>query len=43
MTAEPMAIPRTLPEEETVAMAELLLDHVTARFDAVDGEITGSN
>ena len=38
-----MAMPRTLPEEETVAIAELLLDHVTARFDAVDGEIAGSN
>ena len=38
-----MATPRTLPEEETVAMAELLVDHIIARFDAVDGEITGSN
>lgn len=43
MTAEPMAMPRTLPEEETVAIAELLVVHITARFDAVDGEIIEVN
>lgn len=29
ITAEPIAIPRTLPEDETVAIAELLVDHIT--------------
>jgi hypothetical protein len=38
-----MAIPRTLPEEATVAMAELLVDHITILFDAVDGEIIEAN
>ena len=43
MTADPIAIARTTPDELTDAIAELLELHVTDRFDAVEGVIVGIN
>lgn len=43
MTVVPIATPRTRPDVVTDAIAELLEDQETNRFDAVEGEITASN
>lgn len=43
MTVEPIATPRTRPDAVTDAIAELLEDQETERFDAVEGEMTGIN
>lgn len=43
ITVVPIATPRTRPEVVTDAIAELLEDHDTDLFDAVDGKIVEVN
>ena len=43
MTVVPIATPRTIPDVVTDAIAELLEDQETNRFDAANGKMVGIN